>query len=328
MHLPSAARNLPKGGSAQQVAPGDIGSGRWAPLREGFPSGDVARRWIVPAAARLSAVPPTTGSGDDELLNRMLPRVSEQGEATQRALEALAALGSGAAGIVLAHLGFPDAGALLAAGGSPAGALALHKAAEQIRRRQWVRGSRLISRAAAKAQLQDDALVERLLATPHRAQLFTAAVEGSFRAVIEEKVEAFADALRTGALAEGDRTVDEETLFVRAMSDFEEPHIRLLVHLEGDPNHPGTLRSESLNALAGVLGTHALAGVLGTGNAVNSVVATLQRHGAIEQVQMDAEAIQRGSDPRRMRPAPGAWMLTGYGLDCLRRLRSAGAVIP
>lgn len=85
---------------------------------------------------------------------------------------------------------------------------------------QWIRGSRLVSRAATKAQLRDDELVGRLFGTPARLQLLVSAVEGSYRAAVEEKIEeAFADALRTGALADEEAVVDEEALFVRAMTD-------------------------------------------------------------------------------------------------------------
>jgi hypothetical protein len=120
-------------------------------------------------------------------------------------------------------------------------------------------------------------------------------------------------ALKTGALSTNPAEVAGELLFVKAMAEFEEPHLSVLERLGPKPDKPNELPYVT---------TAELARLPGIGSATAPMLATFQARGAVEQYRMDPEAIQR-SDVRRSEPADGSWHLTDFGWDCLLRLRAA-----
>jgi hypothetical protein len=226
-----------------------------------------------------------------------------------RVIEALAAGAAGGGGYLVG--GIP--GAVVGAAGGPALVEAMEVAAHAVRARRASNISAAVIEAGEKADLTPEALLERLVATPDRQELFAAAVEAAGRATLDTKVKALGQSLATGALGDGER-VDHELLFVHAMAEFERPHIRILEYLRRDPERPGELRQAII---------HELARLPGVGAAVHPLLGTLQRHGTVEQYRVDPEAIQRGADMRRMVPADGSWSITDFGMECLDRLQAA-----
>jgi hypothetical protein len=165
-------------------------------------------------------------------------------------------------------------------------------------RQRWNRNAEAALESGAETAGMDvDGLLEELTSTPVRQELLASALEGAAHATLEAKIKALGRSLATGALATNSAEVDRELLFVRAMSEIEAPHLRLL---------------EQMAKAKQALYRAQLPEVTGLGSAFDPLFATLQRHGLVQQV-----AVEPRSGVYR-------WELTRFGHDCLGRLRVAG----
>lgn len=223
--------------------------------------------------------------------------------------------------MVAAAAGHPE-GAIAAAGVAPAAKQALQAGAIWVRRRWFAQAERAVEEGAAIAGLAPEELVSRLVATPGGGELFWEAVQAAAHAGVEAKIRALGRALATGALGEDEKVVDRERLFVQAMADIEEQHLKVLAAL--DESHSPSGREYLFPVTLSRLEESS-----GVGSAIHPLFATLQRHGLVEAVPPDLEQIMRkfgqGLDAFHLRnDMTGRWQITAIGRECVDRLRAAG----
>lgn len=224
-----------------------------------------------------------------------------------------------AGGAALAALtGSPEA--VGAAAAAPLVSQGLAYAGAIVRQRWRRNAEEMLAEAAHTAELEDDQLLERLLASPARQELLASALEAAAHATLQEKVKALGQALADGALADDDQ-VDHELLFVRAMVDLEAPHVRVL-HLLDTPSVPA---APSYRA---PLAERQLSKAPGIGDALGPVLAVLERWGAVEK-KAAVDIDQLNQDLGLGTPVPfrreTKWEITPFGQNLLRRLRAGGA---
>jgi hypothetical protein len=217
--------------------------------------------------------------------------------------------------------------------GAPVVAGLIDAAAQRIRHRWSANAGKAVAHAADVAGLNPQELLDRLLSAPNRQELLASALQAAAHATVEGKIKALAAALKTGALTGAEAEVDHELLFVRAMADFEAAHITVLSHLA----------QRAAFASGGSSPLDAIAQLPGVGSAAAPVIATLERHGAIESVPLDIHRLfgefydnmpgepipstplpslrPRGSVPST---PPRTWRITSFGEECWARLQGAG----
>jgi hypothetical protein len=191
-------------------------------------------------------------------------------------------------------------------------------------RERWNRnGEVALETGVEEAGMDVDRLLSELMSTSARQELLAEALEGAAHATLEAKIKALGRSLGLGALATDDDAVDRERHFVRAMADFERPHVRLLDYI--------CERQASLDAVAPP-STQELAELAWVGRALFPLLATLERHGAIYsvgsaslyQTAPDAAAGGVFLDLGTTAGSPGRWMASHFGFECLWRLQEAG----
>ena len=199
----------------------------------------------------------------------------------------------------------------------------------------------LIEETAANLHQEPGEVAARALDSEEGRELFAAALQAAAETLNRRKVRALAKALANGLRDDG-AAVDESRLILQAISDLEEPHIKVLERAATiSGNDSFTMRHVTDRFVPG----------LSNGSA-GSVVATLERQALIvtsererqraeavtrrraveyEQAQRDqaermravgAESFQSPMplpEARVIRPEP-AWVITGFGRVCWQYL--------
>ena len=96
---------------------------------------------------------------------------------------------------------------------------------------------RMVQDVARRLDSTPDDVVERARSTPERTQLFADAMSQAAQTFNVQKIQALARALANG-LAGDDARIDEERLVVAALSNVEEPHVKVLLQLPGRRSAP------------------------------------------------------------------------------------------
>jgi hypothetical protein len=232
-----------------------------------------------------------------------------------RLIEALVAAGATTGG---ALIGGPP-GAIAGAAAIPLLAGSVQKAIVAVQSRWRENTNAAVAHAAEAAGLGEDEVVRRLLMSSTGQELLYSAFTAAAHATTANKIAALGQALATGALATDPADMDPERRFVEAMADLDVPHIRLLKHVvqsEDDVDNPTATSSQELSSLPW------------TGSDVFSLLGSLQRHGAIYAIGVGfllRDPIPNHAHPIwEQRAAPGQWIATPFGRECLRRLREVG----
>jgi len=206
-------------------------------------------------------------------------------------------------------------GAAGGAAASPILTALIIKTGTRIRERWSANAGAAIAYGADAAGLSPEDLVERLLLSPDREELFASALEAAAHATLEAKIRALGDSLRSGAV-DSDAQVEVETFFVRAMVDIDAPHVRVLNAMSA--SRSGTTVRDLAHRIP------SLEPIL------TPVVATLERHGAVQRIQPDVVKVMNDYEKNRSRglgtpsTPDAAWRVTKFGVECLNRLRAAG----
>jgi hypothetical protein len=157
--------------------------------------------------------------------------------------------------------------------------------------------------AADQAELSVAEFFDRAVADDHRHELFTRAMSIAQDTALRVKRRALGRALAVGVMGD-DAQIDEELLFMRAVEDIDEMHIRLLARM-ADTYPPDIGPGWSTRNIAEA--------DPGLANGAPALLGTLQLHGLVEEVV-------------RNRPIQGAgvtqafYNITRQGRDFLNRL--------
>lgn len=238
-------------------------------------------------------------------------------ERVDRLMDLIANTVTGGTSAALALLASPEA-AFLAASGQPAAALALRDGLVRVVGRRREKAVETVDRAAKRARLDPDDVVERLVATDDGLKLFSAAMAAAQDADSQAHLNAVAEALANGAIDSA--TIGRETLVVRAVADLDAVHARLLRMFTRTSNELGLgdgseQFDEAVSTLNGVqlseLAAPDLADVL------SPIMATLTRHGLATSLAGGGPTTYDGmDDPRPV----DTYAITDFGRHCLARL--------
>lgn len=155
---------------------------------------------------------------------------------------------------------------------------------------------------------------------PTRLLLAGEVIEAAMRTVLDEKLAALADALANGVTATGAGALDREFVFVRALSDVEAGHLRVLDKMVTEDvwGHPARPRAFPMASLPGWELRELREKLVDVADLIPAVLATLERHALVEVVPVDwvKETNQAmtgwshgGKDPKWRGTELGEWFL-------------------
>lgn len=130
--------------------------------------------------------------------------------------------------------------AAAAVAAQPAAEAALAHAIRLIGRRRLGHATEVLELAASEADLPLDALIETTLRDEEHQEFLVRLMIAAQDVAAINKRRALARALAAAAAGD-DARLDDEFLFVRAIADLDNPHIRLLVRLNTDREGEGQL---------------------------------------------------------------------------------------
>lgn len=144
----------------------------------------------------------------------------------------------------------------------------------RVRRRRVEHAAETLLDAADQAELPVAAFFERAVADDRRHELFTRALSIAQDTALRDKRRALGRALAAGVMGD-DAQVDEELLFMRALEDIDEMHIRLLARMADTyPPEVGPGWSARIIGKADP----------GLANGAPALLGALQVHGLVEEV--------------------------------------------
>src|SRR6478609_2159051 len=150
----------------------------------------------------------------------------EETDKSSRFVEALSQASMAAGGTAL---GGPE-GAALGAFVAPYLTPLVELAWGELRTRHEQNAVAVVARASETLQEDPGALIQRALTDPRQASLLHDALRGAASTLDAQKVDALARCLANGL--EDTARIDQEALIVRALSDLEPIHVRVLARLE------------------------------------------------------------------------------------------------
>ena len=177
----------------------------------------------------------------------------------------------------LAILLGPDAAAA-AATLSPAMETALSHAAGRIRQRWNRNAAETLADAAETSGGPAEELLVRAVSDDRRHELLARALGTAQDTALRDKRRALGRALAAGIVGD-DARIDDELLFIRAIADLDEPHIRLLSFMASERPAPGKLSGSIFQG--GWSAAAIAARQPGLAGALPALMWTLEAHGLI-----------------------------------------------
>ncbi|WP_324654024.1 hypothetical protein [Georgenia sp. H159] len=228
----------------------------------------------------------------------------------ERSDKGIEVVGAALGAAVGAALGGP-VGAVIGAGATPPLTDLVGKAWDELRGRRENNAIQVVEKAAYRTEISVEQLLATALADPNLSRLLHGALQAAGASLDQEKVEALARCLANGV--EDVARVDGEALVVRALSDLDPVHIRVLAKLERTAMQPRDIH----RFICGDIDAREF---LLAEDLSGPVLAVLERHGLAESHQEIKN--RRGSAYTRDR-APEVetrFECTEFGRMCLRRL--------
>lgn len=142
----------------------------------------------------------------------------------------------------------------------------------RVGRRRAEHAAETLLDAADEAQLPVAEFFDRAVADDRRHELFARALSIAQDTALREKRRALGRALAAGVMGD-DARIDEELLFMRAIEDIDEMHIRLLSRMAAVPFQPPGWSAHTISEADP-----------GLASGVRALIGTLELHGLIEQV--------------------------------------------
>lgn len=207
-----------------------------------------------------------------------------------------------------ATTGLPDAATTL---GGVVGPLAeeLSYAVRKIATVQQAQAQYVITEAANHSDVPVDRLIDDLTRDPVRLQLLLRSLEAAGRAASDTKLRLLAHLLATGALAQDDTIVSEQTLAVETVAELDTPHFRMLTILAlSSPVWWDTERDRD-RYRDGWPERRIVERSPGLKNALRVLAARLEALGLVERLPFDSN-----QEP--------IWRLTGFGKLCVMALKN------
>jgi hypothetical protein len=152
--------------------------------------------------------------------------------------------------------------------------------------------------AAEAAELPLDDFIDRAVSDDRRHELLARTLTIAQDTALRERRRALGRALAAGVMGD-DAKIDEELLFIEAVADLSEPHIRLLARMEHDAQPPGMspIRASQEDS--------------GLGDAIFALFGTLEAHGLI---------VRRMPGTRMSGPEQSYYYISALGREFLQRL--------
>jgi len=137
--------------------------------------------------------------------------------------------------------------------------------------------------------MSPDELARIATGAPARLLLAGEVIEAAMRTVLEKKLVALADALANGVTARDAATLDREFVFVRALSDVEAGHLRLLDKMVTEDvwGQPARPQAVPMASLPGWELRKLREKVVDVADLIPAILATLERHALAEVVPVD-----------------------------------------
>lgn len=205
-------------------------------------------------------------------------------------------------------------GAVLGAALGPAAVLAL-RLDRDARDRRLLRAAKALDACRAGTELSLQDIEDRAVADEASSELIARVIEAAADARLEDKIEGLGRLLSAALLDQA--TMDEAFLIAAALREMEAPHFRLLGKLNSawgvDWQPAGSHKTSDIASYVGAAGGATV---------LPAVVATLVRHGLIDQVEGSIALTRRlqrvatGSDFDSP-PVRDHWVTTALGLHCL-----------
>jgi hypothetical protein len=167
-----------------------------------------------------------------------------------------------------AALANPVAGAVAAALTPIADAIATF-AARKLGQRRIEHAAETLTDAATAAEIPLSEFIDKAVSDDRRHELFARTLTIAQDTALRDKRRALGRALAAGVMGDVAQ-IDEELLFIRAVADIDEMHIRVLARMAAQ--HPGP---------AGWMASTIQAADPGLGDSVRALLATLELHGLI-----------------------------------------------
>jgi hypothetical protein len=184
------------------------------------------------------------------------------------------------------------------------------RVAGSINQRRFRHAAETLADAAEASGEPVEELVEKAVSDDRHHELLARALDIAQDAALRDKRRALGRALAAG-IAGDDARVDDELLFIRAIADIDEPHIRLLTLMASDRPLPGKLSGSVFHGgwSTGVIAARDP----GFGDALPALIWGLEAHGLIRA--------ESGSTPWQSRQA---YNVTPAGSQLLERLAGEG----
>jgi hypothetical protein len=182
------------------------------------------------------------------------------------------------------------------------------KSWSEIRDARLRNAGRVLELTADELELGPEELVNLTQTTEQSTQVLFEVMEAAARTMDSNKIRALARALANG-LRDDSAAIDREALVVRALSDIETMHLRVLSIVADQPN--GRCTESHLVINEGIDRV-----VLG------AVIETLKRHALLDSDDDFAGHFQRVLKESTVPLHDPTWALTPFGHLCLERLAS------
>ncbi|MGB9113522.1 MAG: hypothetical protein WCF24_12460 [Acidimicrobiales bacterium] len=177
----------------------------------------------------------------------------------------------------------------------------------------WTWLDDVFDRAATRRGEPAARLVEELMSSPEKQELFAEVFGATRSAASEEKRRVLAAALAAGAsAAPGDIALTRSLLIVRAITDLEAPHMAMLAKLNEPPLKTAAPAAGSAGSSQGLMwgingwrsSTELRAIVKDSMDLLVPILATLERHGLVEQTEPEGLKFKKHE---------ASWRLTPHG---------------
>jgi hypothetical protein len=218
------------------------------------------------------------------------------------------AVGAGAGAVAGTVIGGPGGG-VIGAAVTPYLVELVGRSWGELRGRKEANASQVVAMASSYAEMSPEALLAAAIDDPASSRLLDASLQAGATLADQDKISALARCLANGI--QDAARVDQETLIVRALTDLDPVHVRVLADLYGRSR---TQRDVHTFMMGEVSSTE----YINADDLSGAVLAVLERHGLVsrdERVTPD-----RGGKYSRGPEVKVIQSVTEFGTICLERL--------
>jgi hypothetical protein len=190
---------------------------------------------------------------------------------------------------------------------------------DELRQVRAVQVGRLVEVASDLTRTEPERMLREALSDSATRVLLHEAMQAAAATLDEQKVDALAQALANG-LDDGTK-VDYEVLIIRALSDLDPVHVRVLRMLNGAKSENKRFSAKDIQAYIDPASVDDVNWMFEGVDFTPAVIATLERHGLVETRDEPVEGIDERLNDRTTVPfTQRAYSISNFGINCLDHL--------